>query len=57
MEQLDRAKWEQRRWELALKSDKPVEAFAEQERHAKAGESGESVDDLPPEEQGWYRAT
>lgn len=50
-------KWDARRWELALKADKPVEVYQAMVAEAKSAEETPKVDDLSQQEQDWLRNT
>lgn len=50
-------KWDNRRWELALKSDKPIENYQEMVRTARDEKNSVSIDDLSEEEKNWLRNT
>lgn len=49
--------WDDRHWHLALKSDDPTKTYAEMRETFTDLKSGVSIEDLPPEQQAWYRST
>ena len=48
-------KWDARRWELALLSDKPVEVYQQMLADHRAEETSVKIDDLSQQEQDWLR--
>lgn len=50
-------KWDQRHWDVALKSDKPVDVYSDIKANLRAEKEATNVDDLPPEQRDWYRST
>jgi hypothetical protein len=50
-------KWDQRRWELALLSDKPVETYQQMAQQAKDDKNTPVIDELSEAEKAWLRNT
>lgn len=57
MDQLIDEKWDQRHWEVALRSDKPVETYTAIKSDIKSQKDSVSVDDLSKEQRDWLRST
>jgi hypothetical protein len=53
----EKALWQERYWVLAQKSKDPFEAFNEYRSESEDSEPKRTVQELPPEEQDWFRAT
>jgi hypothetical protein len=49
------AKWDVRRWELALRTDKPVEVYQEMLADKRADENAPKISELSQQEQDWLR--
>lgn len=48
-------KWDTRRWDLAMKTDKPVETYQTMIAELKSAESGPKINELSQAEQDWLR--
>lgn len=48
-------KWDQRRWDIALRTDKPVETYQEMVRQAREDKDSVAIDDLSEQERNWLR--
>jgi hypothetical protein len=57
MEQLIEEKWDERNWQLALQTEKPVENYLKTVEQRNMAKGGSSIDDLTKEQQDWYRST
>jgi hypothetical protein len=55
--EIDASLWDRRSWDLALKSDNPVENYEEARKRRKELEQTPTVDELPQERRDWLRAT
>jgi len=56
MEQYIEDKWDQRHWELALITPKPVENYLKSVEDRKLAKDSVSIDDLPQDQQDWLRS-
>jgi len=57
LEQYIEDKWDERSWQLALSSEKPVEAYLKSVEERRLAKSAVSIDDMPKEQQDWLRST
>jgi len=56
MEQYIEDKWDERNWQLSLTTDKPVANYFKSVEERRSAKDQTSIDDLPKEQQDWYRA-
>ena len=49
--------WDERHFQLAMKSDKPMEAYSEIRSNVRSLKDTPTIDELPPEEQAWFRSS
>lgn len=56
MEQYIEDKWDDRHWELALTTEKPVENYLKSVEERRLAKSSVSIDDMPKEQQDWLRS-
>lgn len=57
MDQLIEEKWDQRHWDVALRSEKPVETYTTIKSDIKSKKESVPVDELSKEERDWLRST
>jgi hypothetical protein len=50
-------KWDQRRWDLALTTEKPVDTYKQMVEESRSVENSPSIDSLPQAEKDWLRNT
>jgi hypothetical protein len=56
MEQYIDDKWDQRNWELALATDKPVENYHKSVEERNQAMNAVNIDELTKEQQDWLRS-
>jgi len=56
MEQLIDDRWDERNWQLALTTDKPVELYLKSVKERKEAKSSVNIDELSKEQQDWLRS-
>lgn len=49
--------WDDRYWGLALTSDNPQKTYADIREKVAATKRGTKLEELPAEQQAWYRST
>lgn len=57
MKQIIKEQWDDRSWDLALKTNDPVDTYDEQVKRQQSIEDADKVEDLPQAQQDWLRAT
>lgn len=57
MDQLIEDRWDDRHWDVAMKSDKPLTTYSELKDSIKLSKNEIPLDERPKAEQDWYRST